>query len=480
MQAYNNAPINTPISIPNNGNVPAKFSVNERFQYPLVNRADDYVMAVTRIKVPSQLVETFVVEDEYLEDYSVSIGLYGSPYVKIYWPDSAGYIVRGTTTEFVGVQRHYSHADVLNTLNSMYFNAFHQNLTDQLLTHESAEITTTFDGSGSSFTSSNFALSISPRRLTHIELQIESVDISKFGGGAFNDYVTVTLNAPSSQGSINMLNIRDPDIFGFINTDTDTHLVISDRGFRQCPATVDAPSGFSGNIVYQPKETSLPYVDTITTPSGNWNLTVTSGNATNILGSIKFRVRFYYNNITKPTDPIVLNELDNMVQLVYQQAYRSSRWVIAMSPKINTMINFSPNTVLVGNMYEFDYPFYPASSSIHTHTQSRSSIAQMYNLDRIGVYSFSLPVAESELINNHVASPIITDFIILDQADGTGGNYIYTQDSIPWRYYEFRNSDPIYELVLEVRAIYNDQSERDIYINPGDCASMRVSFFPRG
>ena len=183
-----------------------------------------------------------------------------------------------------------------------------------------------------------------------------------------------------------------------------------------------------------------------------------------------------------PTAPPSLSISSNKLKLTYQSAYQLQKYQISMSPKMNTMVNFTHHSTYdaVSNKYVIQFPQFALTTALQSVTQQRSSLHAMRNLSRIAVYSYAINVPSTELVNDSINTNLLTDFIVEStNTQDDDGTYVYTAESFIWRYYSFNSSQPMHKLEMDVKAVYTDGTELDIIIPPGLSAMMRVSFFKR-
>lgn len=223
------------------------------------------------------------------------------------------------------------------------------------------------------------------------------------------------------------------------------------------------------------------------TGSGTWSITVTSEDyvygaiSCNIVGYLVDSTRY---SVTSPTFGI--NSISKVIMASYDEAMAKNRIKIIMTPKIKHLLDFGNNFHIYNSVksdWEFIYPAYilHSTTTIVNLDQQISTLHRLNNSSRLLISSNALDVKGDFTATSNIVSAknTLIDFVLTQDSDNSVSDLDYSTDASRgggWRCYELTNPNPLTSLDIQMAIEYVDGSSLPLMISPGSQAIVRLTF----
>ena len=493
-------PLNFNAHVTNSTQTPIKFEYNETLDNILIRDSSNYSLSVTGLKVPTDGLETFVMDNP--NDYTVTV--YGGgnetldnfiftvplPSTDAVDPDSGTYnVCNGFDVKYYSPQQF---VDILSRTMYRAFRGFYRNNTDPY--NKTFSITLANSGSAASTITGSVDVSPVPSTLNSSFIAEISFTLSNFALTSLNTALPLTApfqiwaNAP---GSSNYYVIFSSSGFqNFSTMPNNVTIRLSECAYAPFPPWFQPTTTLTPNVYAQPTTSFLSSFCNSFTCVGTWNFSITC----NIIfrGSVTITVEAISCATNKPALPplLSLDSTTKKLSLEFQSNWAYTNLRLAFSPKLYAMINFGASYTYYNTRYGwYEIVVPPLASSnatapisaggreITTLVQQQATMYNMMNITRIVVKSSNLR-CDSEYGRSLVSDNVISDFKIDTDVEYLG-DLTYTTDAggIPWRRYKITGHAPTRQIDLSFSAEYDNGQRRDIYIQPGLEGHARISFF---
>lgn len=466
------------------------FSFKNNFSSNFLSRASDYVVAITRMKVPVARIETFRVTDT----SSYQLGIYASNSVTNSSQNFLSTIpnyLDSDLNNYYGSITYYSGADVLDIFSRTLYQAYMKMVKSYGSTYCTvlSPSTIVYDSaskpSGITTISQPFA-SNAIGKVAHIEVKIltfanysTSWALNSAPTTVADGIINVVITAPSGKQLLFYEGTGSS-----INVSGNTTLVYCEGNYLQS-------SGFlTDSFSTKSIQNFLPPTESFYKLSGEsavgiWSITINSTNP--IWGTLKYSVQLYTVPSGSPTTcPAFTLNNNKQITLSYEQAWINSGAELIMTPRLRYMLDFGNRSFIFdGTYYHFLYPAYLLNSTnvIVEVTQANPNLGALSNANRILVTSASLDVDGDVFSNLNQLSSVTTlcDFTIESASNESLADLYYSTDAsiIPWRRYALKSTMPMRNIDFNIYVEYNDGTQAIAKIPPGSSGIIRASFFPK-
>ena len=501
-------PISLNISVYNPTEDLIDFTSYNEFNSELLERQDQYAVAVTRCQVPTDEIETFVVDDTSKYEITFRTPDYvlsnTSKSFTHHLPDSRD-IVSGTIE--YGKVFYYSNNSVIERISRVMYRCYadavrswNQTFTADFTSNANAVAMAAFHGNllgERSFTPSSGTGFVGI--LGHIEVQIYEIaltgtnwNIANPTTGVFtlNEHIPfqVVLVAPDDTECV-ILSGRAGDTF--INTHPPSHgvaatnkiLALSEEGLLSSNTTFNGTN--TGKLITMrlPNESFLKLHGKANNQP--WKIQLRTKKAA--YGGMRCKVLFSSCKDSIPTTPpiIGINESSGYGEITFtcHQDWAKSGVTFAMSPFMKSILNFGSHNMKYNPTFqdwELIIPEFVTSTGnpLITLIQSNSTRRLLMTLKRIIISSTRIS-SETEFGTSLQAQNILTDFSIDTDVNALGElTFSDTSGVFPWRRYKLNSSQPLKNYDVRVFVEYSSGETRLVKIGSGQTGIVRLTFFP--
>jgi hypothetical protein len=485
-------PINFNVLLFNNGTNDIPFSYTGNFSSDLLEHQSRYAVAVTRIRVPVDKIQSFKVSDT--TNYYISI--VGTNQVTnttgTFITNIPNYIA---STSSVGGSTYYNPSITYQSANDVldiFSRCIYKSFSNYVKSYGSTYLVSNsggllFDSSvnslGTTSLSTTFTITRTNQKVAHIEVDISSFQQSAstwlLGGtlGASADcLINIQLTAPSGNtlvvwsGSASSINLSGSKTITF-----------TEAGFIGLGSQLTDAASTATNQLYIPStESFLKFSNE--NPNGTWTLSLSSTQA--IYGSLTYAIRIYAVPTSMPSTPPTLSLINNNIQISYEQKWTTSGVKLRFSPAIKLMLNFGNRSFIqTSDGYEFVFPAYPllSTNSVLSFQQPMSSLKSLSNVSRVLISSSNLAADGDIVATNNVLTNLntLTDFVLQTDSSQSLVDLQYSEAASirPWRLYRLKNPNMLKKIDVNVFVEYYDGHTEIVNIGSGDIGIIRLSFF---
>lgn len=491
-------PLNFNVTVRNTSQSSVQFDYQESFDSVLISDSSNYSVSITGLRIPTQGLETFVMDNP--ADYYVTLyGGYdtsttGNGVITVQLPSNDaldpifGSICNGKTIMYYSPQQFI---DILSRTIYRAYRGFLRTYCDASATFQANLLNM---GTASNSLSSTVTLANTG---TLNQCNIADITITISGLKLYTRNTNTPLNAPFQ------LNVQMPgapaaivvwSCSGFQNIDplagANYNINLSEGAYSPLPSWFQPQTYLSSNVYAQPTTSFISSFNNNGNPVGNWVFTIFSNMP--FTGQATITVNISANLTSRFSLPplLSLSSTTKKLSLNYQSSWAYSNMRLGFSPKLYSMVNFGQSYTYYNSqmgIYEIvlppltstnaSAPISATGNEITTLEQQQSSMYNMMNISRIVVKSSNLR-CDSEKGKSLVSDNVISDFKVDTDVEYLG-DLTYTTDAgvTPWRRYKITGHASTRNIDLNFAAEYNNGLRRDIYIQPGLEGQARLSFF---
>ena len=501
-------PVSLNISVYNPNEEVIDFTSYNEFNAELLDRQDQYAVAVTRCQVPTDEIETFVVDDTSKYEFTFRSPNYVN-YSSVnsfthHLPDSKDttsatieygkvfYYSNNSVVERISRVMYRCYADVIRSWNQTFTADFTSNANAVAMSGPSA-----FTLGEKSFTPSSGTGFVGI--LGHIEVQIYEIALTDANWSIANPTAgtfppdqripfQVVLIAPDDTECV-ILSGRSGDTF--INTNnpllgvaaTNKILVISEEGLLSSNTTFNGTNTEKLKTMRLPNESFLK----LHGKANNQPWKIQLRTQASAYGGMRCKVLFSSCTDQIPTTPpiIGINESTGYGEITFtcHQDWARAGITFAMSPFMKSILNFGSHNMKYNTTtqdWELIIPEHVTSTGnpLITLVQSNSTRRLLMTLKRIIISSTRIS-SETEFGTSLQAQNILTDFSIDTDVNALGElTFSDTSGVHPWRRYKLTSSQPLKNYDIRVFVEYASGETRIVKLGSGQTGIVRLTFFP--
>ena len=462
------------ISIYNDTNKPVPMEKETQFNQSLIVNPSDYTVTINKLRMPANLVKTFIIEDKskYNLKYSVNVSNH-SKTNEIQKFTAENYLYNDKEYEM------YSSEDMLENFNKTSIRTYRD-----LLNSLDGYCNTKESVSGSIDTSIS---STSPKYEETISMPTQSGMTRKLG------YTRLKLNIEEDNTNPDIYEVvlKSPEtteypdgieclVYSGYKTDFSNQLVFEEASLNHISKT-SHDNVLSGDYVPQESFVKFNNNDIMT---GDWKLIIRNKNQNSSGFSIKidyeldcFFIPHVYNDLGLPNRApfVYINDTNNkMVMNIHENTIRSGMNII-FSPALHGIFDFRANKTS-DNQRQLVIPQTTLSSGYVSSLEIEQPISSVYRLNDISqiLLSSRLPIQGEYFDTAGVQNTVLMS---LDWVPGEKNLVIYQSTNEDIRSYKLLSSNPLTEMNVKFFVSYmNSDRNYPIYIHPYDKATLQIKF----
>jgi hypothetical protein len=489
-------------------------SFNDNF----LDRMSDYKVSLTRILLPTQLLQNYDIKESEISDYGITLSFRDSydnyPYT------STHYLLSNNSQNIIetidvntnprkmqtyGYYEMYDRSSILDNINRTILRCWYDILMKNSV----------YSGTGVSDPFYKISDNVANNNLT-----------TYVYNNTFPDKCKVTISTPVTTSTqtilvrvyLNNINYTtssptavDNGIIPFniyLKTPDDKQILLcaNDNDFNLnglsrticfCDSSMYNITEYKSDdivTIYRPQESfSKLYKDVYASLSGTFSLVIVPAVGVTYSCTVDARIELYANNTAnKKVDasdnymtyaPFYNFNSDNKLVFNYEVAMREKQIKLEFTKKLFSLVRFdnffsyNKTSGLYKMIYSEDAEILNADKQILTMTQEISTSYLFVNLSQIIVTS-SLPIRQDAVIKNYILTTqdILTDFFIDDSNTLNNLTFSYDGSYKPLRSYDLLSNGPLQNINVSVYALYRNGSQKLITMQPGSQALIKLSF----
>lgn len=454
MAEHNTGIQNVSFETYNNSDTPKRLDLRYNLSKPILSDPEHYKVAVTRLKLPSQLLKTFYMSDN--SKHYIKMDVTGSHSDMINNRSSSNNVLFPTFIDPI-----YHPKSVIEIHNRMLQKAFEEAMTlPSDLTTVSAQ---TLNLSASSSVQNDHIISSSLTRCSFI----------KFHFGSYTQASNTTV--PITITLVHVGSGKEAIIFSGVASELigKSSFVFAESGYLRFGNWKGA------SYDYQPHESFLELCNQ--SPNSTWRVKLQS--TEHITSTLTYDLVIQetpdgYSNAT----PYLSANNNNTLVLSYEHHHQVKNTELYFSPMMATHFGFFDDLLFNPSTNEYRYIF-PSQlldendlTSITQITQQPSSYSELSNITKIVIESNSILTEGELVVSDEVSNNILADFTVPTDSFN-GGPLEFSITHNPYRKLRLKNPRELREVDLKVYAVYKNGHKEILEYPSNSDAYIRLTFF---